>query len=94
MDEYSRLSGNADLSRIPDKVWNVEKKLRVGDRAQRDKKRQGKKGEERSQGEEDGIRYIEETASENGEEAVETEEVGYGSTGVPRRLSRKVDLVI
>ncbi len=47
MDEYSRLSGNADLSRIPDKVWNVEKKLRVGDRAERDKKRQGKKGEEK-----------------------------------------------
>jgi hypothetical protein len=93
MDDFSRLSGAVPIAPVSNRVWGLQKKRKPGDRKRRNRK------------EEDGTTFNREAdqGSTGAEEAKDAEavenqafegEIGYGSSGEKKKISRKIDLVI
>lgn len=95
MDDYSRLSGTAPISSMPDSVLGVQKKRKISDRHRQDRKRdQGSHGKTKR---EDDLEILPGRANGSEDETVNNdaeEQIGYGASKLIKRFSNKIDLII
>jgi len=95
MDEYSRLGGASEVSRVSDRVWGVEKKARTADRDRRERKKDKREADVKSDGQgQEAVAAQGEPAAEEGKAVEEEEGIAYGSSKPMKRHSRKIDLVM
>ena len=95
MDDHSRLDGTAPISSMSDRVWRVQKKRRTEDRNRQEGRRNQRRKAEKKEEELQDIIYT--ADQKNKDETVSHDSetrIGYGSSKLKKRFSKKIDLII
>ena len=95
MDHFSRLSGTAPITPLSGKVWRVQKKSKIGDRKEENRKRDRNHASDGGENGAGGAASANEQARAPDAEVRDFEgEIGYSSSGIKKSVKRKIDLVI
>ena len=94
MEDFSRLNGPAHISPVSGRLWGVLKKRKYEERKREERKKYQKGKAEK----EEDPEAKKNTNKKEGNGASQDQdfegEVGYSSSGVKKKISRKIDLVI